>query len=1067
MYSDHDGQYDGRGNAGGNKTPGDEPAFYDETDALDTDTVRNRTGRGSSTVPAKKSGKPGGRAEDRLQSGKTPGYADLDDDVELESDMDYEENGRDAYGSDSWEDTETGSGYDADEEEPEEDDEEPVGFGARLKRLSVMDYVVIGTGVAVIALLLIFGLRWSNVRGEKKTVGTYASLGTEFADGAAIGGSKIQAVADALSAKQSASEEASTEATTEEKGQETVELHLSSIYKDLKIKFISQKSAAIITGVPFSVKVTDPSGKTAEYTNDDKDGIIYKQDIAAGKYTVVMEPFDDTDENRNRYSIPSDEQTITVKDSLDYKKVDVTDEIKTESQVNVAKEDTAKQNTTVESVNPDTVEWVESTKTEVTGDDASGVAESGEDYQEVPKSDIPVPAASTTSRRDGMVIAAPAISTMVSADIVAVPTDDGTIETPDPSATDTTTDEHTDQPAQTTVTLDSSSLSGKVGDNPVTLNATVTPEGSSVSWSSSDTNVASVSDGRVSFIGAGTATITVTAGTASATCSVTVAKADVTLDSITLSATSLSGKVGETAQLTATKKYSDSSTSTEKIDWSSENSSIASVDDSGKVTFVAGGSTTIHAKDKDGSISSSCDVTVTAETSYTLTLTPASSTVKAGASTKISTSLSPFKDVTYTWTSSDTAKATVSSDGTVTGAAVGTADITCSTTIDGKTVSAKVTITVAAADAKTITLTPTAVSLSVGGTQQMAAAVSGTADAVLVWSSSDPSVAAVSEAGLITAVKKGTCTIKAALKEDTATAASVAVTVGSNKTALKDKDGNTLYIKDANGKYVAATADDYYTAAQFFKLVSTTKTYKYTGWQTLSGRRYFFDKNGNKVTGSQVIQGAKYTFGDDGALSGGNTLGIDVSKWNGSIDWNAVKNSGVSYVIIRCGYRGSSQGALIEDSRFRANIQGASAAGLKVGVYFFTQAVNEVEAVEEASMALSLVGGYQLSYPIFLDIEGSGGRGDALSSSERTAVAKAFCRTVSNSGYSAGVYANKNWLNSMMSASSLTGYNIWLAQYAAAPTYSTTRYDLWQYSSKGSIAGISGNVDMNLSYLGY
>jgi GH25 family lysozyme M1 (1,4-beta-N-acetylmuramidase) len=136
-------------------------------------------------------------------------------------------------------------------------------------------------------------------------------------------------------------------------------------------------------------------------------------------------------------------------------------------------------------------------------------------------------------------------------------------------------------------------------------------------------------------------------------------------------------------------------------------------------------------------------------------------------------------------------------------------------------------------------------------------------------------------------------------------------------------------------------------------------------------------------------------------------------------------------------------------------------------VYFFTQAVNEVEAVEEASMALSLVGGYQLSYPIFLDIEGSGGRGDALSSSERTAVAKAFCRTVSNSGYSAGVYANKNWLNSMMSASSLTGYNIWLAQYAAAPTYSTTRYDLWQYSSKGSIAGISGNVDMNLSYLGY
>ena len=98
-------------------------------------------------------------------------------------------------------------------------------------------------------------------------------------------------------------------------------------------------------------------------------------------------------------------------------------------------------------------------------------------------------------------------------------------------------------------------------------------------------------------------------------------------------------------------------------------------------------------------------------------------------------------------------------------------------------------------------------------------------------------------------------------------------------------------------------------------------------------------------------------------------MGIDVSKWNGSIDWNAVKNSGVNYVIIRVGYRGSSQGALIEDPKFKTNIKGATAAGLKVGVYFFTQAVDEVEAVQEASMVLDRISGYKISYPVFLDVE--------------------------------------------------------------------------------------------------
>lgn len=152
---------------------------------------------------------------------------------------------------------------------------------------------------------------------------------------------------------------------------------------------------------------------------------------------------------------------------------------------------------------------------------------------------------------------------------------------------------------------------------------------------------------------------------------------------------------------------------------------------------------------------------------------------------------------------------------------------------------------------------------------------------------------------------------------------------------------------------------------------------------------------------------------------------------------------------------------------FRSNIKGASAAGLKVGVYFFTQAVNEVEAVEEASMVLGLIKGYNISYPVFLDVEPSNGRGDRIDAGTRTAACRAFCQTIQNSGYRSGIYANKTWLNSYVDAPGLASYKIWLAQYAAAPSYNKTKYDMWQYSSTGKVAGISGSVDMNISYMGY
>ncbi len=195
-------------------------------------------------------------------------------------------------------------------------------------------------------------------------------------------------------------------------------------------------------------------------------------------------------------------------------------------------------------------------------------------------------------------------------------------------------------------------------------------------------------------------------------------------------------------------------------------------------------------------------------------------------------------------------------------------------------------------------------------------------------------------------------------------------------------------------------------------------------------------------------------------------VGIDVSKWNGEIDWDKVRNSGVEFAIVRAGYRGSVTGALVEDPYFAANMKGAAASKMPVGVYFFTQAVNEVEAVEEASAVLRLVKEYQLDYPIFIDTEGAGGNGraDGLDVETRTLVCEAFCRTIENAGYEAGVYGS-NWYNNNLHADALEKYCIWLAEYRSAPLYQGY-YQMWQYTSKGSIDGIEGNVDMNVSYLG-
>ena len=385
-----------------------------------------------------------------------------------------------------------------------------------------------------------------------------------------------------------------------------------------------------------------------------------------------------------------------------------------------------------------------------------------------------------------------------------------------------------------------------------------------------------------------------------------------------------------------------------------------------------------------------------------------------------------------------------------------------------------------AATTATVTL-PETVTLYNGGSSasdSLAVALHITGESALIkqvkWSSSNAGVVALSgDSGTsvsLTAKSKGSAEVTATITyvtdaKETTKEASVKTKVtvadfSDSSVVLKDKSGNVLYT-DANATKQAtlkdyASTDTFYTSPQ------------YTGWRTDGGKVYYYDANHNKITGNQVIGGVMYTFGGDGALSqSSGNRGIDVSKYQGNIDWGAVAASGINFAIIRVGYRGSSSGALVQDPYFKKNISGATKAGIKVGLYFFTQAVNEAEAVEEASMAMSLASGYKVTYPIFIDTESaSNGRANGLSKSARTAVVKAFCQTIRNGGYKAGVYASKSWYANQLNASALNGYCIWVAQYNSSCTYSG-KYDMWQYSSKGSVSGIKGNVDMNISYTGY
>lgn len=193
--------------------------------------------------------------------------------------------------------------------------------------------------------------------------------------------------------------------------------------------------------------------------------------------------------------------------------------------------------------------------------------------------------------------------------------------------------------------------------------------------------------------------------------------------------------------------------------------------------------------------------------------------------------------------------------------------------------------------------------------------------------------------------------------------------------------------------------------------------------------------------------------------------GIDVSAYQGDVDWEKVKASGVDFVIIRLGYRSSSDGSLHEDERYRENLKGAASAGLNVGVYFFSQAVSDDEAVKEAKFVIRRIRGKGVSYPVAYDMEPlKGSRMLKLKKKEKTEAADAFCTIIKKNGYKPMVYGNPTWLNRDLDMRYLTRYSTWLAHYTSGTDYAG-EYKMWQYSDRGKVSGIKGRVDLDIFFM--
>lgn len=233
---------------------------------------------------------------------------------------------------------------------------------------------------------------------------------------------------------------------------------------------------------------------------------------------------------------------------------------------------------------------------------------------------------------------------------------------------------------------------------------------------------------------------------------------------------------------------------------------------------------------------------------------------------------------------------------------------------------------------------------------------------------------------------------------------------------------------------------------EFYKIVSEVPRNDYDVSQ------YYIEDDSSKM----------YYHGADGSRQ--STLAVDVSAYQPYIDWQALKAAGVDVAMLRVGYRGYGSGAMVVDDMFTQHAANATEAGIQIGVYFFSQALNYDEGVEEANFVLNAIKDYNITCPVAIDTEevwAEDARTNDLDITSRTDSIIGFCDTINAAGYTSMIYSNRNWFVQKLDLTRLGGYKFWVAHYSNQPDFPYV-YNGWQYTNEGQIDGIDGSVDLNV-----
>jgi len=290
-------------------------------------------------------------------------------------------------------------------------------------------------------------------------------------------------------------------------------------------------------------------------------------------------------------------------------------------------------------------------------------------------------------------------------------------------------------------------------------------------------------------------------------------------------------------------------------------------------------------------------------------------------------------------------------------------------------------------------------------------------------------------------------------KEEMDEALSEAIQAAKAEASLEALEGMKQYLKE--GKSAVEAFREFYTedlviaADGKYHFIPVRKDLKH---------------NNYKQENIQVLESGELQYVEDGQVT--SYKGIDVSRFQGRIDWDAVATDGVSFAFIRVGNRGYGSGAVLKDDTFVRNIKGANAAGIKAGVYFFSQAITEEEAIEEANFVLEQIAPYQIDCPVVCDMEmiaGDEGRADNLTPEQRTQMIKVFCDTIAAAGYEPMIYMNLELATIRINLEELEEYDKWFAYYNP-DFYFPYDYEVWQYSETGTVAGVPEQVDMNICF---